>query len=391
MSAEHAVLSASGAHQWLNCPPSVRFAESLGIEDKSSVYAEEGTKAHALAEIVLRDAAGHFACVGVEEYEELYGLAPYEKDMMEYVSLYVDTCIEKLNAARKISMDAAAMIEERLDFSQWVPGGFGTGDCVIITDGHIEIIDLKYGKGVPVSAIDNPQMRLYALGAYYKYDMLYDIRSVRTTIVQPRLGSISSEDLTIAELLVWAEKIKVVAAEAYAGGGEYKAGDHCIFCKARYCCRELSEQMLTVAKYDFKDGPELQDWEVADILSMSSKVQKWLKGLDEYALDMAVSGKKYWPGYKLVAGTARRRLTDVEKIEAALTAAGYDKKDIKKPAELLGISSLESICGKKSFNEIVGEYVEKPPGKPVLVPENDKRPVLKIELANADDFLDDLL
>ena len=360
----HALLSASSSSRWLACLPSARLESRF--PDGESPYAAEGTMAHTLAEDLLREATEEKGIPWVISEPD------FPKDMWDYVDVYVSIVLEKLTAARKKTPDAHLLIEQRLDFSPWVPEGFGTGDAVILTDGTMEICDLKYGKGVPVSAENNSQMRLYALGAYNDFGLLYDIREVTMTIIQPRLDNISSETIKLEELLAWGEEVKEKAAKAYRGEGEYKAGSHCRFCRAAVRCRALAEHNMEVTKYDFAEADLLDPEDIADILKVEAEVTNWLGQVKDYALDQAVNYGEKFPGMKLVEGRSKRVIMNEDKLAAKLTEEGY--KEIYKPITLKGITDLEKICGKKNFATLSEGLVEKPPGKPVLVPENDKRP-----------------
>lgn len=372
----HAVLSASASHRWLMCTPSARLERNF--EDTTSPYAEEGTKAHALVEKTLTG----FLKNGKSQVEY-----PENVEMQEACQRYVDICIEKINGARRISRDSQIKVEQRLDFSNWVPEGFGTGDMVIISDEFLEIIDLKYGKGVPVSAVNNSQMRLYALGMFDAYGYLYGADEVRMTIVQPRLDSISTETISVKDLLAWGEEVKEKAKIAFAGKGEFCAGAHCRFCKARNTCRAHADYELKNIKEDLQ-APELEDFEISDILLRAKGIKTWLDGLEAYALGKALDGYD-WPGMKLVEGRSNRKITDDSKAVHILVEAGYNPDDIYKPQALRSITDLEKLCGKKTFSELLSGVIEKPPGKPTLVSEKDKRKALNCNIKN--DFDESLL
>lgn len=372
----HAVLSASASHRWLMCTPSARLERNF--EDTTSPYAAEGTEAHALVEKTLTG----FLKNGKSQVEY-----PENVEMQEACQRYVDICIEKINGARQISKDSQIKVEQRLDFSNWVPEGFGTGDMVIISDEFLEIIDLKYGKGVPVSAINNSQMRLYALGMFDAYGYLYGADEVRMTIVQPRLDSISTETITVKDLLAWGEEVKEKAKIAFAGKGEFCAGAHCRFCKARNTCRAHADYELKNIKEDLQ-APELEDFEISDILLRAKGIKTWLDGLEAYALGKALDGYD-WPGMKLVEGRSNRKITDDSKAVHILVEAGYNPDDIYKPQALRSITDLEKLCGKKTFSELLSGVIEKPPGKPTLVSEKDKRKALDCNIKN--DFDESLL
>ena len=380
MAKKHALLGASSSARWLVCTPSARL-EAM-FPDEQSPYAAEGTVAHDLAESILRHKL---------EGKKSPKLDDYSTEMIEAVNRYVDICEEKVNESRTRSSDAEAMIEARLDFSRWVPDGFGTGDMVIVADGILEVIDLKYGKGVPVSAIENTQMRLYALGAYDINEFLYDIKSVRMTIVQPRLDSISTDEMALEELLDWGEEIKPIAQRAFRGEGECTPCDYCNFCKARHTCRALADTCLTAF---YKDGGKLNqlltDSEVSDILAMKDLITKWIKGVYDFAYEKALSGEKQWPGYKLVEGTSRRTITDPEAAAKTLLDNGYKEEDIFKPRELEGITNLQKVLGKKGVTEYLEAYIDKPEGKPTLVPDSDKRPAINTVETMMNEFDDEV-
>ena len=380
MAKKHALLGASSSARWLVCTPSARL-EAM-FPDEQSPYAAEGTVAHDLAESILRHKL---------EGKKAPKLDDHSAEMVEAVNRYVDICEEKVNEARARSSDAEAMIEARLDFSRWVPEGFGTGDMVIVADGILEVIDLKYGKGVPVSAVENTQMRLYALGAYDVNEYLYDIKTVRMTIVQPRLDSVSTDELPLEELLDWGEDIKPIAQRAWEGVGECTPCDYCNFCKARHTCRALADTCLTAF---YKDGGKLNqlltDREVSDILGMKDLITKWIKGVYDFAYEKALSGEKQWPGYKLVEGTSRRTITDPDAAAQTLLDNGYKEEYIFKPRELEGITNLQKVLGKKGVTEYLEAYIDKPEGKPTLVPESDKRPAINTVETMANEFEDEV-
>lgn len=373
MSRAHAFLSASASHRWLVCTPSAQLESQF--PDKGSPYAEEGTKAHALAEETLR----RFLSGGDSAVQCA------DREMQEAVQFYVDTCIEKITAARHVSPDAKILVEERLDFSEFVPNGFGTGDMVIVSDGGLEVVDLKYGKGVRVDAEKNSQMMLYALGALAAYGYLYSMSAIRMTIVQPRIGNVSTYDTTEKDLLEWGSRVRELAKKAMAGEGEFKPGEHCRFCKARNTCRAYAEAMKAHIREDLRPAPELQDDEIADIVRHAKEVKNWLDGVEAYALGRALSGTKY-PGMKLVAGRSTRKIADESAAAAVLLSAGYN--DIYRPQSLRTLTELEKLCGKKHFAELLGANLTKSEGKPALVPASDKRPELEVGDVR-DDFTDE--
>lgn len=381
---KHALLSASSSYRWLRCTPSARLEQQF--EDEQSPYAAEGMKAHALAETLLNRLLFDMNYDESEAEPE-----NYSREMSEAVSQYVDICMEKANEARKRSADAEIMVEARLDYSEWAPEGFGTGDMVIVADEVLEVVDLKYGKGVPVSATNNSQMRLYALGAYAAYSLLYDIKTVKMTIVQPRLDSVTTDTMAIVDLLAWGETVKPVAKQAFEGGGDCVAGSHCGFCKVRHLCRALADTCLEeFYRMGGKKTNLLMDSEVARILDMYPVIKRWLEDVNEYAIQKAVSGEKDWPGYKVVEGTSKRKITEPIKAAQALLSADFDESKIYRPKELKTITDLTKLLGRNGFNEIVGPYVVKPPGKPTLAPLSDPRKPMELNTVTAEDFDDDL-
>jgi hypothetical protein len=371
----HALLSASSSHRWLNCPPSARLCE--GYDDKGSNFAAEGSDAHSLCEYKLRKA------LGMEAKDPTEDLTWYDAEMEESASGYAAFVMELVAEAKKTCSDPVVLIEQRLDYSKYVQSGFGTGDCVLIADGTLHIVDFKYGRGVLVEAEDNPQMKLYALGALEIFDCLYDIDTVSMTIYQPRRANVSTFTLTRQELLDWAETVLVPTAElAYTGDGEYHCGEWCQFCKAKADCRERARANMELARYEFRQPPLLTDEEVEEILGKLDSLMDWASDIKDYALQAAISGK-HWSGYKLVEGRANRRYTDENAVVAAVKAAGYDPYDEPK---LLGVTAMTTLLGRKQFNDILGGLVTKPQGKPTLVPESDKRPAMTTIL---DDFKED--
>lgn len=361
----HAVLSASASSRWLHCTPSARLERKF--PDASSPYALEGSRAHERAEYFLN----RFLKTGDSNV-----LIREDVEMNDAVQVYVNICVEKINEARTASPDAQIKVEQRLDFSRWVPEGFGTGDMVMVSDKYFEIVDLKYGKGVPVSAINNSQMRLYALGMYEAFGYLYGADEVRMTIVQPRLDSVSTETISVDDLLAWGEEVKKKAKIAFKGEGDFCAGSHCRFCKARNTCRAHAEYELKNVKEDLQTA-ELEDFEISDILLRAKGIKTWIDGLEAYALGKALDGYD-WPGMKLVEGRSNRKIIDDAIAANNLLNAGFGADEIYKPRALRSITDLEKLCGKKMFSELMSGVIEKPPGKPTLVSMDDKRQALEI-------------
>lgn len=378
----HALLSASGASRWLNCTPSAKLEEEFG-EKKTSIYAEEGTLAHELAELYLnKDTLNNIDeqefC---EKLEDIMANELFNEEMLDVVPIYTDYCSEQLAEATTKNKLAVMEIEQRLDLTEYVPESFGTADCIIISDNVMEVIDLKYGKGVPVYAEWNKQLMLYGLGALRKYDTLYDIANVRLTVVQPRISNISSWEISVEELSTWAkDELKHKAELAFSGEGELNAGDWCKFCAVRNKCRKLYEQQLEIAKYEFSEPELLTDEEIADIVKRLPKFTEWANSIAEYAQDKAINENKNWPGLKLVEGISRRKWVDENKASDAIFERFPElSEDEIYNMKLKPITSIEKIIGKKRFNEILSDMVVKPQGKPTLVPVEDKRPALGIE------------
>lgn len=369
---KHALLSASSAHRWLHCPPSAKL--TAGVTEAPSEAALQGTAAHALAEHKLRRALKQQSKRPVSKYED--------DEMNTHTDDYVAYVLEQYEQAKQTTPGAVIYIEQHLDFSNVVPGGFGTGDCLIVADGTLHVIDLKYGLGVLVEAEWNPQMMLYAIGALALFDALYDIEQVALTVFQPRRENVSTWTISVTELNKWAEQTLKPAAELAAKSeGEFYAGAWCQFCRIASTCRARAEANLELAKFEFAPPAELSADEVADVLAQIPGLTRWASDVQDYALSQALSGERY-EGFKLVAGRSIRKYTDETAVAEAAKAAGY--RDIYKRS-LLTITAMEKLMGKKQFSEILGDLVVKPEGKPTLVPVTDKRPELQVSTA-ADDF-----
>lgn len=359
---EHAILSASSSHRWLNCTPSARL--ELEYEDNESPAAAEGTAAHALAEYKLKRALKKRAKKPVSEYDS--------EEMDKHTDDYVSFVLEKYEEAKQNCKDPEVLIEQRLDFSDYVPDGFGTGDAVILADRTLYIVDFKYGQGVVVDAYQNPQMMLYALGALTQFGMLYNIEEISMSIFQPRRENVSTWTIKWNELLNWANNfLKPKAEEAYNGTGEYCSGEWCRFCKASVKCRARAERHLELAKYEFKQPPVLDDIEIECILPVLADFSAWANSLIAYAEAKAINEGKKWAGYKVVAGRSVRKFTDEKAVVKAAEQAGYT--DIYKKS-LITLTEFEKLMGKETFREILGQFVTKPAGKLTLVPNTDKRP-----------------
>jgi hypothetical protein len=368
----HALLSPSSAERWLNCTPSAKLEEA--VPGKSSQAADEGTLAHSLGELLIKQ---KMKWIGKKEFaQKLIAIEThklYDHAMADYAESYAVFVMERFASAQAYTKDAAMFLEQKLNLTEFIPDGFGTGDCVVIADRILDITDLKYGKGVPVFAENNKQMMLYGLGALREFDYIYDIQIVRMTIYQPRLDSITSWELPIDELKNWAEtELKPRAALAFKGEGKLVPGKHCRFCKINATCKANAEMNLEIAQYDFAESKTLSDKEIADILSRADAFTKWIGVVEEYALEQAINGKK-WPGFKLVEGRSNRQYSDTTLVAEKLIGKGFSPDKIFTKS-LLGITAMEKELGKPEFQANLSDLIIKPPGKPALVPDTDKRP-----------------
>lgn len=383
----HAVLSASSAKQWLACPPSIRASEGKG--DRTSVAALEGTFAHELSELhferLFNNMHGRTFNSKLKKMKENEF---YNAELEEYVQEYVDFVTERVNLARARDEESLVlMFETALDLSAYVPESFGTGDVIIYSGGVLEIIDLKYGKGVHVKAENNPQLRLYALGAIQLLEMMVDVETVSMWIHQPRKQSVTNEELLADQLKGWGNNyVKPRALKAFKGEGEYKAGDHCVFCKIKNQCKARADYMLQSVE-DMKDPNLLSNEEIADLLFKVDEIAKWAKDIKDYALIQANEGEVF-EGWKLVAGRSRRMITDTDKALEALSVV-YDESELLEPQKLKGLGALEKTVGKKTLQELIGHLIVKPDGAPTLVEESDKRPALNDPLSEFDEIKED--
>lgn len=368
----HALLSASASKRWLNCTPSARLETQFS--DDESPYAAEGTAAHALAEHKLKRTLKRRSKRPVTVYDC--------DEMEECTDDYVSYIMEQVQEAELCCTDPVVLIEQHLDYSRYVEGGFGTGDCLIVADGILSVVDLKYGKGLLVEADNNPQMMLYALGALELFDVIYDIDRIRMTIYQPRLENISTWEISVEELQSWVEEVLVPKARLAARGeGEYCSGSWCRFCKARSQCRARAESFLKLAQMEFRPPALLEEGEIAEVLSVADELAKWAADVYSFATDEAIVRGRQWSGFKLVEGRSNRKYTSEEDVAEAAKTAGY--MDIYK-SSLIGITEMEKLLGKKQFQEILGGLVYKPQGKITLVPESDKRQPVETATAEAD-------
>lgn len=358
---KHALLSASSSHRWLNCPPSVKLCAEQ--DDRSSTYAQQGTDAHTLCQYKLERA------LGINTKDPINDLEYYDAEMENCADEYASFILEQVEEVKNHCSDPLILIEQRLDFSKYVEDGFGTGDCVIVSDRVLQVIDYKHGLGILISAEANPQMMCYALGALELFEGIYDVDIIKMTVFQPRRDNVSTYTLSKEDLLKWGnEVLSPIAKLAYVGDGEFKAGDHCQFCKVKATCRKRAEYNLELAKYDFEMPATLESTEIEVILSKADNLVAWVNDIKEYALNQALSGTKYC-GFKIVESRSTRKYTDEQAVADAVSSAGFNPYEQK----LLGVTAMTSTLGKKKFEEILGSLVYKAPGKPTLVSESDKR------------------
>lgn len=374
---KHAILSASGSHRWLNCTPSARL--ELEFENTTSEAAREGTAAHALCEHKLKKFLKKRSKRPVSDYNS--------DEMEECTDAYAEFVMEQYEEAKKSCKDPVILIEQKLDFSCYVPEGFGTGDCIIISDDKLHIIDFKYGQGILVEAEHNPQMMLYALGALEIYDALYDIKEVSMTIFQPRRENVSTWTISIEELKAWAEEeLKPKAQMAYEGNGEYLPGEWCTFCKAAVKCRARAEEKMKLARMEFKMPPLLTDAEIEEVLTVLPGLTKWANEITAYATEAAIYHGKEWNGFKVVEGRSNRKYRDEQLVAEAAKEHGYT--DIYRQS-LIPMTEMQKLMGKSAFEEILGDLIYKPPGKPTLVPNTDKRPAMNV--TNAENEFNEIM
>lgn len=377
----HALLSASSAERWLACPPSARATEN--IPDEGSAYTIEGSQAHAIGELKLRkyflEGIGprtfNARLKKIRESEEytFEGKPTYQEEMLRHTDEYLDYV---KGASMAFTEKPYVAVEKRVDFSDVVPSGFGTCDCVLIGGDTMHVIDFKYGKGVPVSAVKNPQMLLYAWGAFRTYGLVYPIRNVKLSIVQPRLDSISEWECTVEELTDWTNNVvKPIAKQAFDGAGEFSVGAHCRFCKIKGNCRARTEEAFKSVPMAGKPAATLTEAELADALQKAEMLAAWAKDVQEYSLSALLSGAEI-PGWKAVHGRSIRRFTDPEAAFKAIVGSGVEEALLyeRKP---LTLAAVEKLMGKQAFANVAGAFVETPPGKPTLAPESDKREAIK--------------
>lgn len=383
---KHALLSASGASRWLNCTPSARIAEQFE-ESETSVFAAEGTLAHEFGDLALTKYLKKITPkVHKVRLKELRAHELYTDEMEEQTQKYVDYCLQEFKAAKRKTKGAVMSVEERVDLTDFIEAGFGTNDCMIIADGVLEVIDLKYGKGVKVSAVDNPQLKLYGLGALVANELLYDIHTVRLTIVQPRLDNISSWDITAEALIAWGNNaVKPKAVQAYAGEGLQAAGDWCRWCPAKPRCAAIAAKNLEVAQHEFKEPHFLTDTQLVEVHKQMGLLADWVNSVRAYMLTEAIGGRKF-EGFKLVAGKSSRKWSNEDAVLKRLSEQNFVYEGYTN-TKLKGIGDIEKFLTKSEFPKIVGEFVIKPEGKPTLVSVSDKRK--ELNLGAATDFAED--
>jgi len=386
MPSSHARLSASAASRWINCPGSIRLAEELNLPNTSSAYSDEGTMAHSVAEtkLTFKGSSEEWVKTRKQWEKSEYWCGEMDEATESYAELVTLTWLGLLNN----DPAAVLMAEQRIDLSEWIPGGFGTSDAIVIGGGEIHVFDLKYGKGVKVEAKGNPQLRLYGLGSAHLFQDLYDFNTVVLHIIQPRLDHISEERIPLEDLRAWGRDVVVPAAKEASEGSERQAcGEWCRFCPAKAICRARAEKNLELARMDFKKPPVLSKEEIAEVLGQIDALTAWAKDVEDYALEQALAGE-HFEGWKLVEGRANRKYTDEDKVVKALEGAGF-KRAMLYEQKLLTITAMEKLVGKKQFSELLeGEagLVIKPAGKPVLVPVTDRREELNTAKAAAEDF-----
>lgn len=360
----HALLSSSSSSRWINCTPSARLTEHL--EDKTSDFASEGTDAHTLCEYKLNKA------LGLTD-EEPPMLKWYSEEMEDCANGYVSYVLEIIEGLKSEGKEPLVLVEQKLDYSKYVADGFGTGDAIIVADGVINVIDYKNGRGILVNAEMNTQMLIYSLAAVELFDFIFDIEKVRMTIYQPRLGNVSTFEITKEDLFKWADEVLVPAAKlAFKGEGEFSCGEWCTFCKAKSTCRERAKFNTMLAQMEFKEPPVLTDEEVVEVLTKVDGLISWANDVKEYAFQEALKGKK-WDGFKLVEGRATRKYTNEDEVASVVEKAGFNPYEKK----VVGITEMQKRLGKSKFLEIVEPYIYKPEGKPTLALDSDKRPEYK--------------
>ncbi len=368
---KHAILSPSAASRWMTCTPSARLEQEF--PNTSSSYADEGTLAHAVGECILRSLAGFITSAEAETIMAVHmNNQYYNKELHDYAEGYAYFVWNQMKPGK-----TELFIETRLDMTEWIEDGFGTADALIIGDGVLIFNDYKHGKGVPVFAPDNKQLMIYSLGAYTMFKEIFEIDRIQMNIYQPRIDNVSPWEITVADLLQWAEnELKPQAALAYAGEGKFSPGKNCLFCKAKSRCKALHDYNMELAKLEFRNPDILTDEEISLVLKRADTFTKWIDSVSTYALVTAISGEKTWPGYKIVQGRSIRQYSNLQVVATALAEKGYT--DIFSEPKLLGIGEMEKRLTKPVFAQLVEPLLIKPPGKPTLAVDTDKRPVYSV-------------
>lgn len=378
----HAFLGPSGASRWMACPPSARLTENL--PDTESDFAKEGSLAHEIAELKLKKKIvdpGMSTRKFNSDMKKLKENELYDEEMQDYTDEYVEFIQEQMCSCE---VTPFVVVEQKVDFSEYVPEGFGTSDCIILSGNTLHVIDFKYGKGVPVYAEENKQMLLYALGAYLGYNFLYDIKQIKMSIVQPRISNFSSWECDLDYLLSFAEEVRKNADMAYKGEGELNSGKHCQFCGLNATCRKRAEDNLDLEKYEFKESPELSNSEIGEILKRAENLAQWVKKLKDYALAECLVGNEI-KGWKAVNGRGTRSFTDTDEAIKVLTDNGIERELLKETV-YKSLSQMEKVVGKKEFNNLVGHLIETSVGAPTLVDESDKRKAITNRIKAEDEF-----
>lgn len=372
MPGAHALLSPSSAGRWLACTPSARLEENKA--DTSSASADEGTLAHSLSELYIKNHFGMISKVVFKnELAKIRKAKFFCKDMDNHCMDFLNTINDQVASHGK---SASVYSEYKVDLTKYVPESFGTIDSTVASENLLEITDLKYGKGVHVEAVNNRQLMLYGLGAIEKFEILYGFKKVRMNIYQPRMGNFSSFEMTVKELKAWGLEIKPKAQAAFKGTGVRVPGEHCRFCKVRTSCKALADMQMQIARDGFPDPNKISDSDMADILEKAPTFINWISDIKDYALAEALKGKK-WPGFKLVAGRSNRVISDVTKVAAALRKAGYEQKLFMSEPKLLGLTAIETNIGAGEFKTRCGKWINKQPGAPTLAHASDKREELR--------------
>jgi len=377
----HALLGPSSASRWMACPPSVRLCEQF--EDVESEYAKEGSLAHEIAELKVRKLIdpGLTSRKFTSAMKKLKEKELYQEEMQGYTDEYVEFIQEQMYSYPTTPHIA---VEQKVDFSQYVPGGFGTADCILISNDTLHVIDFKYGKGVPVSVENNAQLLLYALGSYLAYEMIYPIEHIKMSIVQPRLNDIDTWKCNLDYLLAFAKIAQEKAVMALNGDGDFNNGEHCRFCKAKAICKARANANLELAKYEFKAADQLTLEEIGQILEKAKDLDKWVKEIEKYALSESLKGNNI-PGWKAVNGKGSRSFKNTDDAIKVLKENGI-AEELLYERKYLTLAQIEKVIGKKDFNNLVGDLIVMNVGKPTLVEASDKREAITNKIKAEDEF-----